>query len=282
VVQPGDWEFTIAKTRDDELTWRCRGRFNVLPGTKVEKAIVCPRPQPVDSAVKVRVVWPADLARKDLRLVATFVSVPTTFQPALSWTLGELLEGAPLRSVLCGPQAVPIAIGAATKLELWHYFNSTVSTRVQSVFGDFSSHAVRPQSDSIAMETGSYALKSLTVMRPNAVQNAANTGQRFRVIAHTQATELGAAGVDSYIIDPATGGNPLGSAYSLKQFRAGVTVPSSYWRHVDGRFVSSAGKVNEWVVPLPEELMNIAREEIDRKDEPEPARDAGGRLLPSS
>ncbi len=169
VVQPGDWEFTIAKTRDDELTWRCRGRFNVLPGSKVEKAIVCPRPQPLDSAVNVRVVWPADLARKDLRLVATYVPVPTTFQPALSWTLGEsLLEVAPLRSVFCGPQAAPIAIGAATKLELWHYFDTLVCTRVQPVFGDFSSHAVRPQSDSTAMETGSYALKSLVVMRPDA------------------------------------------------------------------------------------------------------------------
>ncbi len=45
--------------------------------------------------------------------------------------------------------------------------------------------------------------------------------------------------------------------------------------------MSSPGKVNEWVVPLPDELMNVAREEIDRKDEPVPAL-PGGLLLPST
>ncbi len=238
VVHPGDWEFTLAKALNDELTWRCRGRFNVLPGSKVMKAIVCPRPLPVETAVKLRVVWPADLARKDLRVEASFAVSPTTIQPPLKWTLGDSLEVASRRHILCGPESTLTEIGAATKLELWHFFSTLTSTGVQTVFGDFSSHAQPTRSDSVAMETGSFALGSLVVLLPCARRNAEIKGQRFRVVGHTQATAISAPDVFSYALDPDDGARPLGSGSYLGTFRGGVTVPASYWRQLDGRFVA--------------------------------------------
>ena len=71
VVHPGDWNFELSGSWDEQHVWMCQGSLNILPGTKVVRTIVCPGPQTAQCEVKLRVQWPADLAAKDLRVQTT-------------------------------------------------------------------------------------------------------------------------------------------------------------------------------------------------------------------
>ncbi len=103
VVHPGDWQFLLSRSEGDQCTWKCSGNLNVLPGTSVAKTIVCPNPLPVQSSVKLRVEWPADLAANDLRMAVTFIQAPTTFQPALNWKVVDSDGFERRRTILYGP-----------------------------------------------------------------------------------------------------------------------------------------------------------------------------------
>ena len=46
VVQPGDWEFTLT-AKPETAPWYATGTLNVLPGTTIEKNIICPEEQTV-------------------------------------------------------------------------------------------------------------------------------------------------------------------------------------------------------------------------------------------
>ena len=48
VVQPGDWEFTLSRKLDGGGQWYASGSMNVLPGTTIEKTIVCPPTEGAD------------------------------------------------------------------------------------------------------------------------------------------------------------------------------------------------------------------------------------------
>ena len=73
VVHPGDWNFELSRSWDEQHVWMSQGSFDILPGTKVVRTIVCPGPQTAQCEVKLRVQCPADLAAKDLRVQTTFV-----------------------------------------------------------------------------------------------------------------------------------------------------------------------------------------------------------------
>ena len=48
-----------------------------------------------------------------------------------------------------------------------------------------------------------------------------------------------------------------------------MTVPSSYWRQLEGSFSVRPGQVNEWTLPLPDELLNAVREQLERPADPD-------------
>ena len=205
VVHPGNWEFELSKTSDERRTWKCRGYLNVLPGAGIQKTIVCPGQPAIQFGVNLRVQWPADLAHKDLRLQATFVQAPTTFQPSLKWTAIDASGNRGSRTILCGPGDKQIEIGGATSLTLWHFYvESHKSRRVQRVFGDLCFQRGQSQSDAVAMETGSFLPQCLVVLRPYARQQKARNGERFEVLAHTAATDEAASGSKLIAVIPMT------------------------------------------------------------------------------
>ena len=100
VVQPGDWEYrlTYSSGMVGRPMWSAVGTLNVVPGAKVEKAIVCPSTPLEQVTVKPRVEWPSDLASKDLLVAADFGHEGWSYQPSLHWSAGGFLW-----NVLCGP-----------------------------------------------------------------------------------------------------------------------------------------------------------------------------------
>ncbi len=120
------------------------------------------------------------------------------------------------------------------------------------------------------MEPGSFLLRRLIVLRPCARQNQAITGERFAAVAHTGETNEDQLEVQTYSHDPERGGDSLGIGDPLASFKGRVTVDPSYWRQLDGRFSVQPGQVNDWTVPLPEELISAVRQQLEAKEDLEP------------
>jgi hypothetical protein len=273
VVQPGDWAFELSRSWDEGRTWTCQGKINVLPATKVTKTIVCPRPQTATAGVKLRVQWPADLAEKNLRIEVKFVQTPTEFQPPLKWKVVGSLGLDRLRTILCGPGPEQVAIGGTTKLDLWTIIGLETLDHLeaQPVFGDLHRERVRSESDAVAMELGSYVPESLIALRPIARQNAAKKGERFEVVTHAAAyAGTLSCEVKSYALDPdVRDSSPATTTFSLTTFKGGVTVAPSYWSQPECQFSVRPGQVNEWTLPLPQELIDVVRERLQRKEKPQ-------------
>ena len=270
VVQPGNWQFFVSKTAEDQRTWKCQGYLNVLPGTGLVKTIVCPAPRPIVSGVKLRVEWPADLAKEDLRLQMTLAHAPTTFEPSLKWLATDSSGARTTRTLLCGPGTTQTEIGGATTLALWRIYEDKYE-KVARVFGDLRSLRGQSQADSVALETGSFIPQSLVVLRPLARQEQPRNGERFEVLAHASANDDAGLGVESFrLADPDQGRASLGPSWPLSEFQRGVTLAPSYWRQLEGRFSVRSGQTNEWTFSLPEELQNAVREQLKSQKGPVP------------
>ncbi len=120
------------------------------------------------------------------------------------------------------------------------------------------------------MDPGSFLVRRLIVLRPCARQNKAIEGERFAVLAHTGETNGDQFEVQTYSSDPAGGKDPLGVGDRLTRYKGGVTVAASYWRQLEGRFSVRPGQVNDWTLPLPEELINAVRQQLEAKEDLEP------------
>jgi len=268
VVHPGDWEFQLSKSWDNEHKWKCEGSINVLPGTKLLKPIVCPKPAPerVHRQVQLRVQWPADLADKDLQVLATFEQAPTTLQPPLKWSIVDSAESLQTRSIMIGPGLKQIEIGGQTTHDLW--FRSQSAQGFERLVGDFRSPIARSEPAALAMEPGSFILRRLIVLQPRARRKNIVNGERFAVVARNETPFLwNDLRVKCYTADPDDGAAPFGT-YDLSSFLGGVKVSASYWRELDGRFLARPGQVNEWTLEMPTEIVSAVRERLANKQSP--------------
>ena len=84
VVQPGDMEFQLSRVTG-HTQWQATGTLNVLPGTTIEKIIVCPRLDEENAPVILHVDLPPDLKDKKLAILAEFRHDGYTFQPPIHW-----------------------------------------------------------------------------------------------------------------------------------------------------------------------------------------------------
>ena len=73
----------------DTLQWSATGRLNVLPGTTIEKTIVCPKTGEQRVQVSVHFDWPDHLPRPDLGVIASLRHQGLTYQAPLHWSLSD-------------------------------------------------------------------------------------------------------------------------------------------------------------------------------------------------
>ncbi len=161
------------------------------------------------------------------------------------------------RKIVYGPGSRQIASGGATKSDPWHFYQAPKSWDVQCVFDNPPAPGVRSESNAVAMEAGHYLLRRLVVLRPCASRDPGRKGEWFDVLAHTAGTPeyLFEDDVTAFYKDPDDGQPSPRTPMSLDNFQRGVAVPSSYWSRLEGRFSVRAGQVNDWTIPLPEELI---------------------------
>jgi hypothetical protein len=269
VVQPGDWEFRIVRAAEDGRNWNAQGNLNILPGVGVAKTIICPVDYSENVPIRVRVEWPADLADQKLYLAARFEYTGLTYQAPVRWHfgawggMGEVHNAT--RELLCRPAAKVAGIVSDDRFFLWR-LNADGQGRV---FADLSSELVLPGSEQVKLAAGSYRLSRLIALAAVLVRPPDLSVERFDFIAqvlrrqlNAPATAQGQMLIHSLTDAPSKSGSLAPSSVQNVVHDNYLTFPSSFLSQTKGKFEARPDQSNEWVIPLPDELIKVVRERL--------------------
>ena len=296
-VHPGDYTFFIQKNFVGGQQW-LSGQLYVKPGSEVHISIVCPKSPPECVSVRIKLRWPADLEKEQLVTYAPFVLVKRELQPGMAWALRKYVGEArhrwssdgmarsfvAVRSVLSGPGTALTEIMNNKALLLWTVFKGNRGEEPPVVAklgpGDWADilvedlREVQDPSQGLKWEAGIYGLNELIVLRPKKSPDVESGRHRFDVLVATRAPRydqpilLGSKPPekeDFEIFKPELHGPRFGqSAYPLGFLRSTPTVDLSqdYWNKVQSAFEARRGEMNEWTIPLPDELSRAVREAL--------------------
>jgi len=273
VVQPGEWEFLIYRPAEDGRYLRALGNISVLPGTKVAKTVICPQEYSENIPVRLRVDWPVDLADQDLHVAVQFGFTGITYQPPLRWKLGDApVQGTnpgPFRNILCRPRGKQTEIVNDGNLRPWQLGLSNGGVSDNRVFADLFPDSLSRAADTVNLATGDYLLSRLIVLRPVTVQKPDFPVERFDFIAqvlHPYSSDTVTPNpreMQIHVVKSAPSGKMDPPRYGnlMHRFNS-ILFPSSYRSLTKGRFEARMGHVNEWVIPLPDELIKVVREKL--------------------
>jgi len=115
---------------------------------------------------------------------------------------------------------------------------------------------------------GDYRLNRLIVLRPVTVAKPDFPAERFDFIAqslhrHSDTDGLNPHEMQIYVVETPPSGKLGPPNYgNLIQRVNNMVFSSSYRSLTKGRFKARTGRVNEWVIPLPEELIKVVRDKL--------------------
>ncbi len=312
VVRPGHYSYQVVRP------WRegsaaAVGQFKVEPGSTIEQPIVCPRVPLEKAQVHIRWAWPADLAREELALYATFGLNPIE-TGNLRWAISDQrppygphgqgrsrwarqsLPSALTRSVLCGPgAAVAQSHHASSGIQLW-VPEPLPLRRLAASLPDDDLRPIKDASSAIQLEAGHYTMTRLLVMRPRPDGEGLAGKRRFEVLVASQALGFDSGSPwwiwsgppdDEADNRPATKDAPVtkrgrrrsafGQSRQMIQFgnlgNSPVALPWESWAERGLPFDANPGKVSEWTMPMPDELVAAVRRQLESlKNPPKPDR----------
>jgi hypothetical protein len=277
-VHPGDYTFTLSKNWG-KGAYQTSGQINIRPGSELHKPILCPMAPPERADVRIRVAWPADLKTEGLIVYAPFTFTECTIEPGLSWHLSDFWtlelpqnlrqsqgiappEPQPVtvtRSVLCGSGGGTTEIVNLAGLHLWK------ASKPKRVYGDIRERDLRelpPGAEVVKWEPGTYRLPELMVVRPDRGEDVEKGRRRYEVLAKISSAGYGHAQDEGQpphagiigMIYPWIAGPP----HRLQRDSL-LPVSDEYWLKTVNHFEARPGRVNEWTIPLPDELITAVR-----------------------
>jgi hypothetical protein len=284
VVHPGDWQLYLTRWGKGQIAWRASETLNVLPGMKIVKSIICPNSPPDAARVELRVSWPADLAREGYLVEAWLEHAEVVYQPPLRWSFGPDLAAGRIRDFLCmtrGPETKQSDLGQGQGLYFWHFAhdakggpevtgNETIDRG--HLFADLPADGLLVEL-ATPFDVGKYKLVRIVVLRRATPPSHKLARQRFDVIGHSSVkrelhppiwvftqppTDRDFASRSGLGASQAQDGTP----YSTKL----VAVPDSFWQGTETRFEAQPGKVNEWTIRLPDELVSSLRQQLKKAE----------------
>jgi hypothetical protein len=298
VVPPGDWEYRLESTGSSTQYWKLTSSLNVLPGASVSKQIICPKVPPELVSVHIKIDWPSDLADKDLYAVGLFECHGPRYQPPRRWGLWNAKQMEwQRRQVVIGSPSNQRSIEIPRKENLyqspyvWRFptqgekeqsigrmlypqpdLGPECSTDPDQLFANIPADSIPQSPDRIDFEMGEYSLERLLILQPHADPKTASGWHSFLVLSLIQPEENSTF---FNIVSRQSHGimQPLSNANAL-----GLAVAESYWRDAWGRFWARPGQVNEWTIPLPDELVKSVRAKL--KAGPKPAERLGSAVQP--
>ncbi len=298
VVHPGDWEYRLESLGSSSQYWKLTGSLNALPGSSVSKQIICPKVPPELASLRIKIDWPSDLADKDLCAVALFECHGPRYQPPLRWGLWNARQlGWRRKQVVIGSPSnqrgieiprnenqyqspyvwrLPTQGEKEQSIERMLYTKPDLgpecSTDPDQLFANLPADSIPQSPDRIDFEMGEYSLERLLILRPHVDPKTASGWHSFLVLSLIQPEENSTSFNIVYR-------QPNGILQSLSNGNAsGIAVAESYWRDVRGRLRARPGQVNEWTIPLPDELVKSVRAKL--KAGPKPAERLGSAVQP--
>jgi hypothetical protein len=288
VVHPGDYSFAIIKSWD-QGSLATLGDLTIEPGSQVNKRIVCPKTPPERVPVRVRWNWPADLQKQGLVLYAGFAINPID-KDGLSWTLTDERLADPagessrpprmrrmgiadvrpsaIRYALCGPAASMAEVRASPWPLVW----TLLSEQPQKLRIDFRASDLRKiqePAETLKWESGSYVLTKLIVLRPSEPDGTKAVRKRFEIVSSGNHPGWWSTGAQAVILDsPPAEDETEGSLGPRIRARTGsvlnsaMDLPMEFWNKSAKGFEARPDRVNEWTIPLPDELIKAVRERL--------------------
>ncbi len=272
VVQPGDWEFTLMNN-----TWQMSETFNVLPGTTIEKTIICPRNSPEYVPISVRVEWPPDLVESSLGVVAKFSHNGFTYQPPLRWWHTYSAPAPGRISFLCGQGSkAMVAIepggfsywmrqGDGTGLPLESLGTDARGYKFGQVYLELPWLGSSGEPGSATAIQGTYQIEQLAVVRPRKELRGGFRGERCELLVLSSAWGMGVRVM--YRSEPPgqsekEPGDGINGPTPMASLDANYYVASnSYWRK-PATFEVKQGQPNVWSIRLPDELTRAVRNKL--------------------
>jgi hypothetical protein len=291
-VQPGDYTFRLTRSWP-KGEYTTEGKFTVRPATEVHKTIACPNAPTGTVSVRIKYAWPADLEAAGLFLYTPFTFLGRSFDRGVLWRWDELsgpniqtseVQRYPVtRSLLCGTKGTQsFEFVDLAALHLWK------AAKSKQTFGDILDRDLRqrPAGDvELQWERGSYQLAELMVIRPYPGRDVEKGRRRFDVLVSVCSSDYGhwcqedvgppGAGIIEMPY-PQIAGHGTAAPFGSQ----GV-VPEDYWDKTVAHFEARPGQVNEWTVPLPDELIKAVRAALaaDPGAKTNPPRPAAAALL---
>ena len=277
LVNPGTYNYQFSETWASGLLGGS-GKLRVEPGRQVNKVIVFPKHLLESVPLRMRSTWPNDLEKERLILEAQFQTKPIV-QDEVEWTIQHrwTLEqpdttpfgmSAPLyiqtRSVLSGPgPALAEVFNSRPGLYLW---GSDVENPPKT-WADVLTNDIREVKDpggTLMWEQCHYQLTKLTVLRPVPSSDGKESIRHFEVLAEGYSWGGGQRGIRH---DPPTEKELKTALATMGEFRpqpssVKVKLPAEFWTRMSTRFDARPGQVNEWTIPLPDELIKVVREKL--------------------
>jgi hypothetical protein len=285
VFHPGDYFFRIEKgwDRSSVVTF---GQLRISPGSQINERIVCPK-IPLDRArvcVRVRAAWPADLEKERLVVFAMFGASPIV-RDGQSWTLIDRSRAFPMartgfqhgiaggwsttvRSVICGPGTSIAEVLNDKNLYIWVPDAMQPTLRADILTSNL--REIKEPGQTISWERATYRLFELYVLRPDDSGGGNQRRREFEIVVASQA--LGQPGAfAAFSLLYVVGGPPTdeeidtGSAPERHSSRSDspiLALPREYWSQTAASFEVRSGQVNEWTLPLPEELIQAVRTKL--------------------
>jgi hypothetical protein len=265
VVQPGDWEFSLWSKGYERDSWRAIGKLNVLPGSNVEKTIVCPRFPLGNVPVTIRVDWPPDLAEQELQVAIELHHQGFDYEPPLRW-----IADIPTTNVLCGSGS-KLVMESFPGLFFWRHSNGSESgiarrkpVKTDQVFVDVRGSNSGNSGAPVALRLGKYAIESLVVMKPVSPPATLSGGRRYALHSWSGARQKSRA-VLIYDNPPDDRNNPVNGmliSFRGQENLSGVPVSDDHWNAIKSNLEAVEGKSNEWTITLPEEMVKEVRERV--------------------
>ncbi len=282
ILHPGSYRFDISKTWSEGRLdgW---GILKVEPGSEVNQLIVVPRTMLERVAVRIRYTWPDDLEKEDLVLEAPFlhngiVQSGVTWSVWHRWTSEKQEEAVLDEGQRAYRGTLPVLVGPWPPLldrpGLSEIFNSREGFYLWVPGGtnDFRAsvlakhvHPIQGPEPTLMWERGAYDLASLMVLRPLASSDRNKGIKHFGVLVETRRRE-GTVGMVYEVRD----GTP--TEYTLTRSQqnvlatastAALELPDEYWSRLNDSFQARPGQINQWTIPLPDELIKAVREKLD-------------------
>jgi len=192
------------------------------------------------------------------------------------------------RSVLCGP--------GMTRTEILHMRGLLIRTMFRGNLADQIEQAtklgpgawaevlledlrdVNNPSEAIKWEPGTYRLNELIVLRPTQSPDVETGRRQFDLLVAVRQRNFGHAihlgpptADDLQTVYPMMAGWQYGPRNFVPGFHEStptLELPAEYWRDVGGSFEALPGQVNEWTIPLPDDLIKAVREALTTGEHP--------------